>query len=173
MIDRKTRLMTPFGSVHILIDGKEIDYVFEKLTIIENCANVKGRYRIRLIFIPDGKAHSISCVLPDMVDFESDYSSGADTQQITFHNKENWALEIGIIGDMYGQNNRSIYNEEQDYDVDYLDRGLCYLILKETATQEYDFILAWIDGMDYGNYDNCRGRLEQLWRCSDPSFAIN
>ncbi len=173
MIDRQTRLMTPFGKVQILIDGEEIDYEFDKLAILENCTNVKGRYRIRLNFVPDGKAHRISCVLPDMVDFKSDYSSDASVQQITFYNKENWAIEIGIFGDMYGLNNRSSYNENQDYDVDYLDRGLCYLILKETVTKEYDFILAWIDGVDYANLDNCRNRLAQLWRCSDPSFVID
>ncbi len=173
MVNNKMRLQTPLGRVQVLIDGKEIDYSYEKLAILENCSDVKGRYRIRINFVPDGNAHTISCVLPEMVDYKSSCSSDDAVQQISFHNKEKWALEMGVFGDVYGFDNRSAYNEAQDYDVAYLGRGLCYLILTETATQVYDFILAWIDGIDYDDYASCRDRVDQLWRCSDPCFVID
>ena len=61
------KLVTPFGEINILIDGKPVPYSAQEVRKQHVlCPHVLGRYQITVPFIPDGKAHAIACVFePD------------------------------------------------------------------------------------------------------------
>ncbi len=168
------KLMTPFGKISILVDGKDIEYLPKKLDLLEDCPNVKGRYLIDINFNPDGKNHDISCLLKDMKNFKSDSASGEDVQSITFYNHDKWALEISVRGEQWiyclkdrkWQVDDSLWH--RDYDIKYSKNGISYTIMPETITNKYIFLIAWIDELEYN--DSSFARYDELWKSSDVDY---
>ena len=57
-------LTTPFGSICITIDDREIEYVAVKLPLGRHFySGATGRYAIRIDLVPDGAEHNIDCRL--------------------------------------------------------------------------------------------------------------
>ncbi len=168
------KINTPFGKISILIDGNDFKYTSKKLKLLEDAPHVKGRYLIEIDFTPDGKKHTISCVLNDMKNYKSSQESGEDVQSIVFYNEENWALEIGVRGEQWiyclkdgiWQVDESFWH--RDYDIEYLKKGISYTIMPDTVTDKYIFCFAWIDEVDYDNLsiDRC----DELWKSSYVDF---
>ena len=74
---------------------------------------------------------------------------------------------------MYGQPNgqwlKSI--NDYDYDADYLENGMAYLIEKHTQSNKYVFGVAWIDNVGWEDeIDNENDRDVQTWFAADPTI---
>ena len=73
--------------------------------------------------------------------------------------------EAGYIGGMRASG-------KYDYDVEYLENGMAYIVLPETRTQRYVIGIAWIDdvGRD-GPADDDNDRDTETWYAADPTSA--
>ena len=70
-------LLTPFGEIKILIDGKEVPYLAQKGGNLDGlCQHVLGRYQITVSFIPDGNEHDIACIFEPTCSFKKITESG-------------------------------------------------------------------------------------------------
>lgn len=159
------RLNTPFGYVTIMIDGWEIEYYYEQLAVDERlCPEVVGRYKILVEFEPDGDEHSIECILLESLDYNRVPESGEGIECQSFYNNDRIKLSIGLKCEAGTK-------ASDNYDVDYLENGMAYLVKKNTKTNKYIFGIAWIDdiGWDDERYaDNDRD--VQTWFAADPTI---
>ena len=80
-------LTTPFGSIHITIDDREIEYVAVKLPLGRHFySGATGRYAIRIDLVPDGAEHNIDCRLIEIPSNVEGWSnSGEDIECMTFN----------------------------------------------------------------------------------------
>lgn len=143
-----SRIVTPLGKIHISIDGKDLLYNFEKLEPVkELCATVNGRFKITVNFVPDGKEHKIECTFPkvDFIRYEHSPESGERLECNSFY-RGTAKLSIGIESDAgYMEGNIRISEAGYDYDSEYLDNGIAYVILPETKTDKYVFGICWLE----------------------------
>ena len=156
------KLVTPLGEIDILIDGREIEYDFQIVDVDSSCKDVEGRYAIQVSFVPDGREHIISCKIRDYKTSEmDDIESGENLELKSFYNG-GAKLSIGMEGDsgyINGERISTIY----DYDNEYQDDGVDYVILGVTKTQIFTFGVAWIN--------NCTENNEvQTWFGADPTI---
>ncbi len=159
-------LITPFGKIKILIDGKATSYNAEegrKLDVL--CPHVLGRYQITVPFIPDGKEHTIACVFQPICSYEKTPESGERLECQSFYNNQRFKLSIGLECDSV--------SDEYDYDVDYLENGMSFLINTNIKTERYVFGIAWIDNVgwedpinDINNHD------VETWYGADPTLSL-
>ena len=167
------KLKTPFGEIEILIDGKATSYTAEegrKLDVL--CPHVLGRYQITVQFIPDGKDHTIACV------FESDCinqrtpESGERLECQSFYNDSGFKMSIGLeceAGYIDGVHATNGY----DYDADYLENGMSFLIDANTRTEHYTFGIAWIDNVKWDDpTGESSDRDVETWYGADPTLAL-
>ena len=167
------KLLTPFGKIEILIDGKTVPYSAQEGRKLEGlCPHVLGRYRITVQFVPDGKAHTIACVFQPECAYEKTPESGERLECQSFYNDNKFKMSIGIecdagyIGDMR-------ISDRYDYDAGYLENGMAFLIGKNTETEIYTFGIAWIDTVereDPSDEDACRDI--ETWYGADPTLAL-
>ena len=53
-------LITPLGTVFLLIDGEPVDFFATELNPMDNlCPDLEGRFKLEVDFIPDGKENLI------------------------------------------------------------------------------------------------------------------
>jgi len=159
------KINTPMGEISVLIDGSEIQYVFVKGEAIKRWfPNVLGRYLIRVNYIPDGKNHKITCILPcDKID-KSYIESGENMECQGFYSKDLVKVSIGTYGD-------NAPDADFDYDVEYLSNGIQYNIFPDTKTQNYEFGICWIDDVDSDEFDEgTNDRDTQTWLGADPWY---
>ena len=159
------KINTPMGEISILIDGFEVEYTPEKAEALKRWfPNVLGRYFIKINHIPDGKPHKISCVFPFDESIERSPESGDHLECQAFYDKDSFKLSIGT----YGETNSEFHF---DYDIEYLQNGMQYIVLPETKTQEYEFGICWIDNVDSDEYDeDTNDRDTQTWLGADPTY---
>lgn len=160
------KLRTPFGEIKILIDGKTTSYTAEegrKLDVL--CPHVLGRYWITVPFIPDGKEHAIACVFQPICSYEKTSESGERLECQSFYNTSRFKLSIGLECDVCATN-------EYDYDADYLENGMAFLIDANTKTESYTFGIAWIDNVGWDDPIDDNGRDVETWYAADPTFAL-
>ena len=64
-------------------------------------------------------------------------------------------------------------SDEYDYDADYLENGMAFLIGADTKTERYVFGIAWIDhvGRDVPA-DERKRRDFETWYGADPAIAL-
>lgn len=155
------KLLTPLGELFITVDGKLIEYEYRKANLVQSCKDVNGRYIINISFIPDGKPHRISCRITDYIPSKNDgIESGEGLELKSFYNG-NAKLSIGMVGDSVYINGKRIW--EYDYDNDYLDDGVEYVILDITETQNFVFGVSWLN--------NCTEENDiQTWFGADPTI---
>lgn len=161
------KIITPMGEITILIDDVETQYMSLKGAPIENlCPDVLGRYQIEIHLLPDGKEHTISCVFPYNKSIKGYGESGENLECQGFYDNNCIKLSIGLEGEA------SIYTD-YDYDVEYLDNGMQYVVLPETQTQKYVFGISWIDNIDIDiQSEEMIARDTQPWFGADPTLCI-
>ena len=161
------KIITPMGEIKILIDDVEVQYVPLKGIAIENlCPDILGRYQIEIHFAPDGKEHTISCVFPCDTTIKGYIESGENLECQGFYNNDSIKLSIGAEGD-------GGIHTDYDYDVDYLNNGMQYVIFPETQTQAYVFGICWIDKIDIDDQsEEMIARDTQTWFGADPTLCI-
>ena len=131
--EKDKKLSTPLGDIDIKIDGQSVPYDYSETGSIWG---YEFRYYIGIEFVPDGKAHTISCSLESDHLLRSDPNFGERFACIEIEDngmEVSIALEGGtdyIDGDRYSQ---------YDYDDVYLENGLAFGIFPDTKTSEYLF----------------------------------
>ena len=139
-------LTTPLGDIEIYIDDKKIEYVERNIRKPDKlCPAVDGRYSIEVNFLPDGKFHVISCKIKDYISSKEDGIESGERLELKSFYRDNTKLSIGMEGDAGYYSDGTRASEVYDYDNDYMEDGVSYLILKETKTTKYVFGVAWIE----------------------------
>lgn len=167
------KLKTPFGDVDILVDGKPIVY-----TALKGSDNdvlwpdVRDRYQIEVRYVPDGNKHSLSCIFSPACSYEKSPENGERLECQSFYSPQRVKMSIGLEGETgYIGGVRAF--DEYDYDTDYLDNGMAYIIMPETKTEKYTFGIAWIDDVGWDDpIDDENSRDVQTWFAADPIFAL-
>ncbi len=154
-------LITPLGTIKILVDGKAISYDYRSVPLHKTCQSLDGRYAIEILFHPDGNEHRISCLIPGYEPSEKDGpESGEDLELYSFYNGTA-KLSIGMEGSTeYCSGERLSH---YDYDTEYSSNGVQYCILPITKTMKYVFGVAWIDDVNDENDI-------QTWFGADPTL---
>lgn len=167
------KLNTPFGEISITIDGQPIDYRAQKGSddnVLWPC--VKDRYQIEVRYVPDGKEHILSCVFSPVCSYETSPESGERLECQSFYSLQRIKMSIGLEceeGDIEGFR----ISDEYDYDAEYLDNGMAYIIMPETKTERYVFGIAWIDDVGWDDpIDDEHNRDVQTWFAADPGMAL-
>lgn len=155
-------LVTPFGEIEILIDGKAIEYNYKKLNPDSHCKDVNGRHLIQVSFVPDGKNHRISCRISGYKASGSDEIETGENLELKSFYKGNAKLSIGMEGDS-GYINGERVSLFYDYDNDYQDDGVEYVVLPDTKTQNYVFGISWLNCCHENND-------VQTWFGADPTI---
>ena len=165
------KLQTPFGEIDIMIDGVAIPYEAKEGSRLEGlCPNVLGRYQISVTFVPDGKEHEISCTFSPSFPYNRGIESGEDLECQGFYGNDRVKMSIGLEGETEYTPDGQRVSDRFDYDEDYLENGMAYLILEGTKTERYTFGIAWID--DVGWHDADDERDTETWFAADPNFRL-
>lgn len=153
-------LSTPLGNIALLIDDRPISYHAVKYGCDITCADLQGRYYIKVEFAPDGQAHEIQCCLKNHIVSNRDgVESGERLELKSFYHKS-YKLSIGTEGEAYYLENET---RNYDYDNEYTENGVKYIIRPKTKTSVFVFGIAWIDNV---NDDND----VQTWYGADPTL---
>lgn len=134
---RKGKIITPFGYIDILIDGVSFDYKYINETLSKEYPNVLGRYFIKIDYIPDGKKHTINCIVDNIEFDESSPESDENIERQAFY-RNDYKLSISIKAEI------SSLDNVFDYSCNYLKNGMSYEILESTKTNSYMFGISWI-----------------------------
>ena len=167
------KLLTPFGEIKILIDGKSVPYSAQEGRKLDAlCPHVLGRYQIAAQCIPDGENHTIACVFESDCSYERTPESGDRLECQSFYNDRRFKMSIGLeceagyIGDIRA-------SDKYDYDADYLENGISFLIDKNTKTERYVFGIAWIDNVVWNDpIDDNNDRDVETWYGADPKLSL-
>jgi len=166
-------LATPFGYIEILIDGTTISYNAEKGSSNDVLwPDIHNRFQITVQFVPDGMEHSISCVFLPNCSYKKAPESGERLECQSFYNSKRYKMSIGLeceAGYIGGER----VSDEYDYDAEYLDNGMSYLILSNTKTEQYVFGIAWIDDVGWDDPINDEDNRDvQTWFAADPTLSL-
>lgn len=64
-------------------------------------------------------------------------------------------------------------SDEYDYDADYLENGMAYLINPHTKTSRYVFGIAWIDNVSWDDSSGLESQRDaQTWYGADPTLPL-
>ena len=63
-------------------------------------------------------------------------------------------------------------SDEYDYDADYLENGMSFLIDANTKTEHYTFGIAWIDNVGWDDPIDDNSRDVETWYGADPTLAL-
>lgn len=167
-------LITPFGQVHLAIDGREIKYQARPGSKSEILfPDILGRYQIEIDFKPDGKKHIISCTLDGDNIESNDWESEENLECQAFYSKDKMKLSLGVCGEVWEYFKGELVYCNNDYDIDYLDQGMAYIIFEETKTDKYVFGISWIDGIDLPiKTEENLSRDNQTWSAADPNLRL-
>lgn len=168
MEDQLEKLKSPLGEIIVMVDGHPIDYITKKGSDNDVLwPDVRNRYQIEVRYVPDGNEHCLSCVFLPTCTYEKSPESGERLECQSFYSPQRVKMSIGLeceagyIGGKY------------DYDADYLDNGMAYVIMPETKTEKYIFGRAWIDDVGRDDpIDDEHNRDIQTWFAADPTLAL-
>ena len=156
-------LVTPFGRVVLLYDGRPILYYPHEVVTDDHCPDVNGRYKITFDYICDQGTHKLSCIVDiygiDGVQVERE--SGECLEALAFYIDDK-KMTIGVYGEEPGYVD-GVINREHDfgYDVAYVDTGLVYEIKSSTESGAFVFGISWI-------YPCTEENDHQTWFAADP-----
>ena len=165
------KLLTSFGEVTIRIDGKSVPY-FAKEGRKQNvlCPHVLGRYQIAVPFILDGEKHTIACVFEPKCSYERTPESGERLERQSFYNNRRFKMSIGLECEA-GYIGGIRVSDKYDYDADYLENGMSFLIDRNTRTERYVFGISWIDNVGRSDQiDDNDDRDAETWYGADPTL---
>ncbi|MEE1597703.1 hypothetical protein VOI45_02710 [Acidaminococcus fermentans] len=172
--EKKTKtLLTPFGEIKILIDGKPIPYVAQRGRNLEGmCPHVLGRYQIAIHFTPDGENHTLACVFETGLSYERMPESGDCLECQSFYNDCGFKMSIGLECES-GYIGSVRFSDRYDYDVEYLKNGMTFLIDRNTKTKHYVFGISWIDNVGWNEQtEDNRKRDVETWFGADPTIGL-
>lgn len=151
---REDKIITPFGELNIVLDGNRIPYTYTVRTKSEPCKDVDGRYLIEVVFTPDGEEHTIACVFDkvDTMKYSQFIESGEFLECNAFY-MDKVKLSIGA----------SVDSEALDFEAEYVDNGITFLIFPHTKNTRYMFGISWINNCTYMND-------VQTWFGADPLY---
>ncbi len=156
-------LETPFGLIGIFIDDKPISYNAVKCDYDKTCMDLDGRYTIHIDYSPDGKRHEIVCSIKDYQSSREDSIETGERLELKSFYFRSGKLSIGMEGDAgYFPDGTRI--SDYDYENEYMENGVKYVILPQTTTTEYVFGIAWIDNVNKEND-------VQTWYGADPTLS--
>ena len=166
-------LLTPFGEIRILIDEKSVPFIAKEGRKLDNlCPHVLGRYQITVPFIPDGKEHTIACVFEPICSYEKAQESGEILECQSFYNDSRFKMSIGLECEV-GYIDGVRATNEYDYDADYLENGMSFLIDANTKTEHYTFGIAWIDNVGWDDPTGESSKRDvETWYGADPTLAL-
>lgn len=154
-------LLTPFGEIEVLIDGVIYDYIAEELPIDSVFyADLDGRYLITINYVPDGERHVIECKIKNCDKDVYRESQNGEMLESLYFSKGKINLSIGTEGETLCDDPEYNLN---DYDIEYLEYGMSYIIEKSTKTSCFRFGIAWL--LNAKDEYDC-----QTWYGSDPSY---
>ena len=164
-------LETPFGVISILIDGTTVPYdAIEGPPDSVLWPEILGIYHITVNYQPDGKEHNIACIFTPSCSYNRGPESGERLECQSFYNDQGFKMSIGTECESWYIDGKR-FSRDYDYDVDYLENGMAYVILPETKTNNYVFGIAWVEGVSWDNpTDDELDRSTQTWYAADPSF---
>lgn len=171
---KKTKtLLTPFGEIKILVDGKPIPYVAQRGRNLEGmCPHVLGRYQIAIHFTPDGENHTLACIFETGLSYERTPESGDRLECQSFYNDCGFKMSIGLECES-GYMGNVRFSDRYDYDVEYLKNGMTFLIDRNTKTKHYVFGISWIDNVVWNDHtEDKRKRDVETWFGADPTIGL-
>ena len=167
------KLVTPFGEIDILIDGRKVPYVAREGKRIEClCPDVSGRFQITIEYVPDGKKHSIACVFTPSCPCQTDSESGERLECQGFYSERRIKMSIGVECESGCFADGTRASDRYDYDADYLENGMAYLILPGTRTERYTFGISWVDDVGWDDPIEDGDRGVQTWYGADPTLSL-
>lgn len=157
-------LSTPLGDIEIYIDNEKVEYTVKNIGASERlCPDISGRFGIEILYEPDGKQHTISCRIKKYHASSRDEIEPGERLELKSFYRENTKLSIGIEGDAGYYSDGTRDSDVYDYDNDYMEDGVSYLIMEDTKTTKYVFGIAWIDNVTVEND-------VQTWYGADPTY---
>lgn len=144
-------LETPLGRIEIFIDNKRVEYSYTSIDLDKRCLELDGRYLISLQLKPDGVTHELSCRIKEYIPSENDGIESGERLELKSFYKGSVKLSIGMEGDCGYYSNGDRASDVYDYDNEYYNEGVSYIILKETKTQDYKFGIAWLENYNDAN----------------------
>lgn len=140
--EKDKKLSTPLGNIDIKIDGQSVPYDYSETGSIWG---YEFRYYIGIEYVPDGKAHTISCTLESDQLLKSGPNSGERFACIEI---EDHGIEVSIA--LEGETDYIDGHRYSQYDYDdvYLENGLAFGIFPDTETSEYLFGVDWYEIVD-------------------------
>lgn len=127
------------------------------------CPDISGRFGIEILYEPDGKQHTISCRIKKYHASSRDEIEPGERLELKSFYRENTKLSIGMEGDAGYYSDGTRDSDVYDYDNDYMEDGVSYLIMEDTKTTKYVFGIAWIDNVTVEND-------VQTWYGADPTY---
>lgn len=155
-------LVTPLGNIEVLIDNKPISYDAIECKCDRTCMGLDGRYYIKVELIPDGQSHEIQCCIKNHIVSSRDGIESGERLELKSFYHDLYKLSIGMEGDS-GYLENGIRIGDYDYDNEYTDNGVKYMILPDTKTSVFIFGIAWIDNVNDNND-------VQTWYGADPTL---
>ena len=157
-------LSTPLGDIEIYIDNEKVEYTVKNIGASERlCPDISGRFGIEILYEPDGKQHTISCRIKKYHASSRDEIEPGERLELKSFYRENTKLSIGMEGDAGYYSDGTRDSDVYDYDNDYMEDGVSYLIMEDTKTTKYVFGIAWIDNVTVEND-------VQTWYGADPTY---
>ena len=157
-------MTTPLGDIEICIDGKSIKYTAQNMGVMDRlCPDVDGRFCIKVEFVPDGKRHAISCIIKSHIPSDKDGVESGERLELKSFYKGHSKLSIGMEGETgyFADGTRAF--DTYDYDTEYLEDCVRYVINEDTKTDRYVFGVAWIENVTDDND-------VQTWFRADPTM---
>ena len=157
-------LSTPLGDIEIYIDNEKVEYTVKNIGASErSCPDISGRFGIEILYEPDGKQHTISCRIKKYHASSRDEIEPGERLELKSFYRENTKLSIGMEGDAGYYSDGTRDSDVYDYDNDYMEDGVSYLIMEDTKTTKYVFGITWIDNVTVEND-------VQTWYGADPTY---
>ena len=127
------------------------------------CPDVYGRFCIKVEFVPDGERHAISCIIKSHIPSDKDGVESGERLELKSFYKGHSKLSIGMEGETgyFADGTRAF--DTYDYDTEYLEDGVRYVINEDTKTDRYVFGVAWIENVTDDND-------VQTWFGADPTM---
>lgn len=157
-------MTTLLGDIEICIDGKSIKYTAQNMGVMDRlCPDVDGRFCIKVEFVPDGERHAISCIIKSHIPSDKDGVESGERLELKSFYKGHSKLSIGMEGETgyFADGTRAF--DTYDYDTEYLEDGVRYVINEDTKTDRYVFGVAWIENVTDDND-------VQTWFGADPTM---
>lgn len=151
-------LDTPFGTVEMFMDGRQVQPDIIRVPGEPHWPDVDGAFHLRYAYHADGASHELTCLFSGNFQ-EGDVESGERLEMRSLHCGEG-KLSIGVEGE-FGLEGFCEYGF--DFNGEYLPNGLKIKIMPDTKSREFVFGVAWLKRCTEDND-------VQTWYMADPAL---